>query len=54
MQNLHESLLGNGSFSLSRNKKINRKLSRGKSPGGVLNISLGGEVRHGPSYPDPV
>ena len=23
-------------------------------PGGVLYISLGGEVRHGPSYPDPV
>ena len=22
-------------------------------PGGVLDISLGGEVRHGPSYPDP-
>ena len=22
--------------------------------GGVLDISLGGEVRHGPSYPDPV
>ena len=21
---------------------------------GVLNVSLGGEVRHGPSYPDPV
>ena len=24
------------------------------SPGGVLDISLGGEVRRGPSYPDPV
>ena len=23
-------------------------------PGGVLDVSLGGEVRHGPSYPDPV
>jgi len=23
-------------------------------PGGVLDISLGGEVRLGPSYPDPV
>ena len=23
-------------------------------PGGVLDISLGGEVRRGPSYPDPV
>ena len=23
-------------------------------PGGVLDIFLGGEVRHGPSYPDPV
>ena len=23
-------------------------------PGGVLDISLGGEVRSGPSYPDPV
>ena len=23
-------------------------------PGEVLDISLGGEVRHGPSYPDPV
>ena len=23
-------------------------------PGGVLDISLGGEVRPGPSYPDPV
>ena len=23
-------------------------------PGGVLDISLGGQVRHGPSYPDPV
>ena len=23
-------------------------------PGGVLDISLGREVRHGPSYPDPV
>ena len=23
-------------------------------PGGVLYISLGGEVRQGPSYPDPV
>ena len=23
-------------------------------PRGVLDISLGGEVRHGPSYPDPV
>ena len=22
--------------------------------GGVLDISLGGEVRRGPSYPDPV
>ena len=22
--------------------------------GGVLDIFLGGEVRHGPSYPDPV
>ena len=26
----------------------------GLTPGGVLNVSLGGEVRHGPSYPDPV
>ena len=26
----------------------------GLSPGGVLDISLGGEVRSGPSYPDPV
>jgi len=26
-----------------------------KTPGGgVLDISLGGEVRRGPSYPDPV
>ena len=25
-----------------------------KGPGGVLDISLGGEVRRGPSYPDPV
>ena len=24
------------------------------TPGGVLYISLGGEVRQGPSYPDPV
>ena len=23
-------------------------------PGGILDISLGGEVRRGPSYPDPV
>ena len=23
-------------------------------PGGMLDISLGGEVRPGPSYPDPV
>ena len=26
----------------------------GTKPGGVLDISLGGEVRRGPSYPDPV
>ena len=26
----------------------------GKCPGGVLEISLGGEVRRGPSYPDPL
>jgi len=26
----------------------------GLCPGGVLDISLGGEVRRGPSYPDPV
>ena len=26
----------------------------GNPGGGVLNISLGGEVRRGPSYPDPV
>ena len=26
----------------------------GVIPGGVLDISLGGEVRPGPSYPDPV
>ena len=32
---------------LSCNKDI-------ESPGGVLDISLGGEVRRGPSYPDPV
>ena len=25
-----------------------------KRPGGVLDISPGGEVRRGPSYPDPV
>ena len=25
-----------------------------KGPGGLLDISLGGEVRRGPSYPDPV
>ena len=25
-----------------------------RSPGGVLDISLGGEVRRAPSYPDPV
>ena len=25
-----------------------------KNPGRVLEISLGGEVRRGPSYPDPV
>ena len=24
------------------------------NPGGALDISLDGEVRHGPSYPDPV
>ena len=27
---------------------------RSRRGGGVLDISLGGEVRHGPSYPDPV
>ena len=27
---------------------------RTRGGGGVLDISLGGEVRHGPSYPDPV
>ena len=26
----------------------------GGGGGGGLDISLGGEVRHGPSYPDPV
>ena len=31
-----------------------RKVSRKPRGGGILDISLGGEVRRSPSYPDPV
>ena len=31
-----------------------RRFMPGGGGGGVLDISLGGEVRLGPSYPDPV
>ena len=42
-------------FALSNMKMAAQESSRvGQTPGGVLDISLGGEVRHGPSYPDPV
>ena len=33
---------------------ISSKFQGGAGPGGVLDISLGGEVRPGPSHPDPV
>jgi len=36
-------------------KQLKHLLCYGRvDPGGVLDISLGGEVRCGPSYPDPV
>ena len=38
----------NHQFVVLEIKKVN------VSPGGELDISLGGEVRRGPSYPDPV
>ena len=45
------------SVSLETRKNYADQIVQTKLPGGgggVLDISLGGEVRYGPSYPDPV
>ena len=38
----------------SNSLRIQIKTKKITIPGGILDISLGGEVRPGPSYPDPV
>ena len=51
-------ILGGSVDQGSKNRILDPRTSdvtdQGEIPGGVLDISLGGEVRRGSSYPDPV
>ena len=47
--------VNSSSHLLTKYTKIQRVILTGlKDRGGLLDISLGGEVQRGPSYPDPV
>ena len=46
--------VNSSSHLLTKYTKIQRAILTGLKAGGVLDISLGGEVQRSPSYPDPV
>ena len=47
--------VNSSSHLLTKYTKVQRSILTGlKARGGVLDISLGGEVQRSPSYPDPV